>query len=259
LNLLKHWRREGADDFECELLAVGRRERPSAGARRRAISFLRGASATVAASSATAAAASTSVAKAGVTLATAVKWTGAGLLIGLAAVGTRHATLTAPTPATAPAAAPSAVPVATSVSSAPTSVQAEPAPSASVRKVVVPPSPPTRARPRAAGQGLRAELREIEAARAAISRGDLDVGQRHLDAYAALPQSSLGPEAELLNLKLLLARGDRKQAAARARAFLRGSPTSPHAERVARLLAQAEGESGINPASRGNSGSREAR
>ncbi|MBN2195536.1 MAG: hypothetical protein JW751_22140 [Polyangiaceae bacterium] len=248
---LRHWTRDGADDFERELIATGARELPTAAARRRAIAFLHGASATAVASAATAAASTTPVA-AGLTVAAVAKWTGVGLVVGLASVGAGHAVLSARVPAAGPPAVSSAVSSAPPIASRETRRQAAPAPCPSVDRVAAPVTASTRPRAEKAPCGLGAELREIEAARAAIARGDLARGQRHLDAHAALPERALGPEAELLNLELMLARGQRSQAAARARAFLRASPGSPHAERVAVLLARAQDESRIDPVESGN-------
>jgi hypothetical protein len=89
--------------------------------------------------------------------------------------------------------------------------------------------------PRAASLGREIDL--IDAARAALSRGDSRGALATLDAYARLyPRGRLGMEAEVLRIDALERSGDTDGARRRAAAFLRHNPKSVLSARVRRLL-----------------------
>jgi hypothetical protein len=89
--------------------------------------------------------------------------------------------------------------------------------------------------PRAASLGREIDL--IDAARAALSRGDSRGALATLDAYARLyPRGRLGMEAEVLRIDALERSGDTDGARRRAEAFLRHNPKSVLSARVRRLL-----------------------
>jgi hypothetical protein len=89
--------------------------------------------------------------------------------------------------------------------------------------------------PRSASLGREIDL--IDAARAALSRGDSRGALATLDAYARLyPRGRLGMEAEVLRIDALERSGDTDGARRRAAAFLRHNPKSVLSARVRRLL-----------------------
>ncbi|HEY4156582.1 MAG TPA: outer membrane protein assembly factor BamD [Polyangiaceae bacterium] len=80
---------------------------------------------------------------------------------------------------------------------------------------------------------LAAELEALDAARAALSRGDAGGALSRLDAYArAYPAGRLVLEAEVLRIDALSRSGQTTQARQRAEAFLRRYPNSVLAPRV---------------------------
>jgi hypothetical protein len=103
---------------------------------------------------------------------------------------------------------------------------------------VAPPAPQHNAKPapqRAPSLGREIDL--IDAARAALSRGDSRGALATLDAYARIyPRGRLGMEAEVLRIDALERSGDTDGARRRAEAFLRHNPKSVLSARVRRLL-----------------------
>lgn len=74
---------------------------------------------------------------------------------------------------------------------------------------------------------LSRELASIDAARAALARGDADGAIARLNRYArAFPRGRLDMEAEVLRIDALAESGRNEQARARAREFLRRHPNS---------------------------------
>jgi hypothetical protein len=82
------------------------------------------------------------------------------------------------------------------------------------------------------------EIASIDAARKALRAGDAPGAIAELDRYdAKLGRSgSLVPEATVLRIEALLARGDKPRATALANAFLAAHPKSPLAARVRALI-----------------------
>jgi TolA-binding protein len=83
---------------------------------------------------------------------------------------------------------------------------------------------------------LASETALIDAARAALNRGDpgraLALLGQHGEEFSG---GVLAQEAEILRIHALFARGDRTSAAEHARRFLSRNPNSPHAERLRRI------------------------
>jgi len=84
---------------------------------------------------------------------------------------------------------------------------------------------------------LGREIDLIDAARAALSRGDARGALATLDAYSRIyPRGRLGMEAEVLRIDALERSGDTDGARRRAEIFLRHNPKSVLSARVRRLL-----------------------
>jgi hypothetical protein len=89
---------------------------------------------------------------------------------------------------------------------------------------------------------LRAELRLLESAQAALRAGRADDAQRALDDHARRFESGeLALEAELLSVQVSLARGDRERAKTRAQRLL-ARPGAARYRRQLELLVPAKGE-----------------
>ncbi len=109
--------------------------------------------------------------------------------------------------------------------------------------VVVPPrsppreSPPSPPWPRSSpASRLAEEGRVVLDARRALRDGDAASALRRLEAaHAAFSGGALAQEREALTIEALAQLGRREAAAARAQAFLRAYPGSPHAAAVAKL------------------------
>jgi TolA-binding protein len=100
------------------------------------------------------------------------------------------------------------------------------------------------AKPAAAAvdRSLRAELRALEASQSALMAGRNAEAQRALDDYAArFPQGELALEAELLQVDVLLAHGERARAHELARALSARGDAARYRERLEALLAPTPG------------------
>ena len=96
-----------------------------------------------------------------------------------------------------------------------------------------PPSPSPKSAP---AEALRAELAQLDAARARLGSNRPEEALRLLDAYArSKPNGRLRLEAEVLRIDALAKSGRTDQAKARARAFLARHPSSVMAARVRRI------------------------
>lgn len=97
---------------------------------------------------------------------------------------------------------------------------------------------PTRsAEPVAPSSTLAAQVALLDSARTAIAAGAFAEALRLADRYRAdFPAGELGPEAEVVAIEALVARGDRAAASARAARFLARYPGDPHAARVKWLV-----------------------
>jgi hypothetical protein len=84
---------------------------------------------------------------------------------------------------------------------------------------------------------LAAEVALLDRARAELARGDTAAAARSLARHGReFAGGALVAEAQFLELRVLLRRGQRAQAAARARRFLERFPSSPLAPRVRALI-----------------------
>ncbi|HEY7375943.1 MAG TPA: outer membrane protein assembly factor BamD [Polyangia bacterium] len=205
-----------------------------------------GAAATADASTKTVTAAATKVTGAGLTAAKIVVLVAA--LAGLAVIGAKlltsanHARPPAAAPPIAgaePAAvpAPAAAPPPAELPPPVEPVEIEPAPRASVKKVRAPARPAgvAPAPPSSAGR-LREETTLIRDARQALRQGDAARALRLLDECRRLfPAGVLQQERERLAIEALTKSGRGAEASARAAAFLRKYPDSPHAAEIRAL------------------------
>lgn len=96
-------------------------------------------------------------------------------------------------------------------------------------------SSPRRASPAVPrGSSLAAEIKALDAVKAAITSGDGDLALERVAAFhRAFPRAQLAADAEGLAIEALLAKGDVESAARRAARFLSDYPGDPHAARFA--------------------------
>jgi hypothetical protein len=239
---------DAGNDMEVALLESAHDDRPSPHARRRTIVALGlggsivGASATI--SSATAAASTTGL---GV-----FKWIVFGVVSGLVTAGGSHLVMQGHEAPAKPAMAVKGptliaprvrreIEAAISPASAPTKEVAPVEMAAPPARLgPAPPRPPASPSSKASATTLAQEVASLDSAREALSTGDSGKAIEALDRHEKQFKSgALSPEVEVLRMEALLQRGDRAGAAGAANAFLAAHPTSPHANRVRSILAQA--------------------
>lgn len=147
-------------------------------------------------------------------------------------------------PVQAPAPRPHSRRVARSLAPVPARVSAEPpsAPAPAPAPAQPAPAPvvaPERPKPAPLLASLAEEIRVLDQARSALAAGDATRAGRLLDAYE---QSRHGPtltqEAALLRVRLLLARGQRRDAARLARRIIAEHPESAHAHSLRTLASE---------------------
>jgi len=178
----------------------------------------------------------------------AAKWLAWGVLGGsaLTAVGLRFAHHRLPEASPTPSAALNvpAAPISTSMA------QVEPeAPVREMRStapIAIKPAPhsarPHKAPPRGEepappSSTLAAQVALLDSARTAIAAGAFAQALRLADRYRAdFPDGELAPEAEVVAIEALVARGERAAASERAARFLARYPGDPHAARVKWLV-----------------------
>jgi hypothetical protein len=224
----KRWlsERSSAGELERELLASVRDAAPPAHAKSQA---WRGIASAVAAGAAVTSIAPSAAAASG--LLTKVAWTIAAGSI--AAGGYFAAQRVMPeardsAPVSAPTVAPpvAAAPAITNVEP----VAPEPAPQPTVKRAM------KKSEPKAQDL-LTRESAGLMRARAALRAGDAAEAQRLLEQMTSeLPRGVLLQEREVLAIEVLAARGEISAASARARAFAKAHPTSPHTSRLHGLL-----------------------
>ena len=84
---------------------------------------------------------------------------------------------------------------------------------------------------------LSGEVGALQVARNALARDDAAAALAALDRYKSrYPAGRLAPEATVLRIEALVARGDRAQASALAERFESSNPKSPYAERIRSIL-----------------------
>jgi hypothetical protein len=278
MNETRRWIDEDATQAERRLLLSARDDGPTRGSRERLFvalgiggatalgaaaasataTHLSAAGSTLAASGAAAALSKAVPSGAGVTALAIMKWVGIGAIAGLVTTGTANL-IDAPA-AAAPAAArgekaPDERNARASAVYAPAALATPPTPAETpaIEQEIPPPPAPAAAAPTVqkvsapkpvAGTptaNVGKEVSTLDRAREALAAGDTPsafqaLGQ-HESEFAA---GVLRPEAELLRIQALIARGEYNSAAVMARGFLMKNPKSPHVGRVRALLAQAK-------------------
>jgi hypothetical protein len=236
-------------DFERELLEAGAREAPSAGLHE----------ATLAAMGVTDGPRSggQSGAKGGGSPSPRLRWIAAGIVVGVVLLGAAAAIFVRPSRPAATPSEPSAEQEAPSRAASATE-RAAPVPAPVIADAVpsasdVPPvaasasspavsgaKPRPAAAPPASGESsLADEVRALEVARRAIADGRSPDALRALDDYRrSFPHGMMQQESTLLRIEALARGGNMTAARSLADQFLAGHPTSPHAQRVRRLVGE---------------------
>ena len=112
---------------------------------------------------------------------------------------------------------------------------AEPPPASSAS--IPPPASSASIPPPASSASIAREVELLDAVKAKLGAGDASGAARTLDAYdGEFPRGTLRPEATVLRIRALLARGDREAAVALGDEFLASHATGVHAKRVRSLL-----------------------
>lgn len=224
---------EGGDDLVRELLRSAEDDVPDAAVRAKTLAKI------AAGGAATGGAATTAGAFGWKWIAAVV--VGSGLVAALALRPSPPPTAPAPivvpsAPASTPAnVAPSAnlapPPSAPASASATLAPPDSPAPSAAPKPLPLTPTPRE--------IGLADETRMLDEARTALAKGDPRGALLVLDRYdREAKQRVLGPEATMVRIEALHARGDDKAARAIARRFLAANPGSAYEDRVRSLLGE---------------------
>ena len=235
---------EPGDDFERALWSSARADAPPDASRERAFaaaSLALKATGGSGAPPASGAPGAPTLAPFAATGAALVKWTVA--LATLVAVATSYVAVRAsrgPTPDVATEAV-TTPPAAPSLPTVP-SRAAEPAPpyadvAASPVGVVAEPTARARRTPAARGDSLAAEIAALDGVRTALAARDPSRAIALLDGYdRAHAAGAFVPEARVLRVEALVARGDRAEATRLGRLLLAGAPDSPHAAHLRALL-----------------------
>lgn len=236
---------QGEDEAAKRLMLSMRDEKPPEGSMNRALLAL---GVTTAAVVTTGSALGTGATTAGKSVAwLALKWVGAGAVLGLA-VGT-GATLLQPAPTTKPASSvtsanqndpPTRAPVVTATFSpkaTPTLAVNEPEPRPSSRAIA--PSAKAEAESTEAPDTLPREVELLDDARGALQRGSATEALSALDRYAReFPRGRLSTEALVLRIDALARAGRASEAKSLGERFLSTSPNSPHAARIRKAIGQ---------------------
>jgi len=273
---LKPLRESSTDGFARGLLESAFLDEPPRRSLRKTAAFLgmsEAAATTLVASSATGAAPgalgtaagalSASAAGGKAALLVALKWLGAGAIVGAATAG--GIDYLSDAPPTHPAVAPASVAVPSTAgqhvepasepirpATAPTAVTADPetarpragvARDLGVKTRIADTSPLAAAKPGSVDTpALDGEIRRLDRARAALAQGSSEAALAELAAYENERKTAvLEREANVLRIDAMLARGDREEARTLARRYVAAHPDDPHARRLRQLL-ESEGE-----------------
>jgi hypothetical protein len=198
-----------------------------------------------------------------------LKWLGIGAVAGLVTAGSvdfvTHRSGSESTVRAVAATPAAARPVATAPGNPPPGLPAEPAfeptpPSAA--RAPAPPMPhdgtevPALVAPSVgalppqmpSAERLLLEVRALDRAKAALSRGDSGAALAALDDHArSFPRAALAPEAGVLRVRALLAGGNRGAALAIARRVVSAQPDSAHARAMKSLFPELERSGASNP------------
>jgi hypothetical protein len=279
MNQPRRWIDEDATQAERRLLLSARDDAPSARSRERMFAALGVGSATalgvaaaaaelpkaaaLAASGAAAALSKAAPGSAGMTALVVMKWVGVGAVAGLMTSGTlnvmeRRAAAVQPAAAAVAPAKPATPRAETALAVPAPEVLVPPPPELEDEPPAVEESAPekTAARPtlsagavkarqlqpaRAPSPNVGKEVTTLDRAREALAAGDTPRAFEALGQHESEFRSgALAPEAEVLRIEALLARGEYNSAAVMARGFLFSHPSSPHLRRVRALLARAK-------------------
>jgi hypothetical protein len=142
-----------------------------------------------------------------------------------ATTGRDSTSLEAPTPLAIPAPQPSAA-----ASSA--------LKKASQGEVPGSPNAESERRPSAKTPTIAREIAALDGARAALERNDPTAALAAVDSHEREGAVALGPEATVIRVEALLARGETSKAKALARRFLVENPSTPHATRMREVIHQ---------------------
>jgi hypothetical protein len=235
----------GADDFEHDLILSARRDAPRPAALRRTLVSI-GVAVSLPLGVATVAegAVAVPVVKLGAVVLT--KWLATGAALGVATAGGAKLAERAFVPEKPMLVAPAAK-RGTPRAETPASVTPE---SASAATAGAPMAPVPAAVPAAAdaaralaptpSASLPEEVRSLDAARQALSRGDARGALALLGRYKErFGNGALMPEARVLEVRTLLALGERTRARGAAKRIMDRDPRSPHAQAVSALIASA--------------------
>lgn len=234
----------GADDFEQELILSARRDAPRPAAMQRTLASIGVGVGTALGVASVAEGAVVVPVKVGAIALT--KWLTTGVALGVVTAGGVKLTERAfePTrPAVTVAAKPAAPrPIKALEATAPADTAAVPVaeapPSAPPAETAPAPAVNGRSAPVATPSSLPEEVRSLDAVRRALAEGDAPGALALLRRYdATFRAGALSPEARLLEVKALLAAGERARAVAVGRRIVASAPKSPHAEAVRALLA----------------------
>jgi hypothetical protein len=236
----------GADDFEHDLILAARRDGPRPAALKRTLASI-GVAVSLPLGVATVAegAVATPVMKLGAVVVT--KWLATGLVLGVATAGGAKVAERAVSPEkpalTSPVTKRPKPGLETSPRAAlksPSAAPAEAVIAPVLRPATVTSVPKAAAEPAAAASAsLPEEVRSLDAARQALSRGDARGALALLGRYAMQFESgALMPEARVLEVRALLAAGERTRALTAAKRIMDRDPQSAHAEVVRALIAR---------------------
>ncbi len=100
----------------------------------------------------------------------------------------------------------------------------------------------------ASSASIAREVELLDVVKAKLGAGDTTAATRALDVYdGEFPQGTLRPEATVLRVRTLLARGERASAEKIGAEFLAKHPTGVHAKRVRMLLGETPAAAGSGP------------
>jgi hypothetical protein len=236
----------GADDFEHDLILSARRDGPRPAALRRTLASIGVAvSLPLGVTTVAEGAVAAPVVKLGAVVLT--KWLATGVALGVATAGGAKVAERALTPEKVVVVSPVAKSETRRAETSPrATLESPPEATAEVRTAPVLPAATVTSVPEsarvlapAASASLPEEVRSLDAARQALSGGDAGGALALLAHYETrFGSGALLPEARVLEVRALLAAGERTRALALARSIIDRNPQSAHAEAVRALIAR---------------------
>jgi hypothetical protein len=236
----------GADDFEHDLILSARRDGPRPAAVRRTLASIGVAvSLPLGVTTVAEGAVAAPVVKLGAVVLT--KWLATGVALGVATAGGAKVAERALTPDEVVVVSPVPKPDTPRAGTSPRATVESPSGAlAEARRAPAPPAPPitfapegARALAPSASASLPEEVRSLDAAQQALSRGDARGALALLDHYETrFASGALMPEARVLTVRALLAAGERTRALSLAKSIMDRDPQGAHAEAVRALIAR---------------------